>query len=260
MLLNNNWGTITWNMLHTLVEKSQNEKFYNYKIDLISIIQNICVLLPCQTSCKLSKIFLDNVFINKIDNLNDVKKILYVFHNYINKNNKKQLFNYNNIIKYKDFDIHNIYNSYANLYLNVIFKKGTLNNHKMIILVNYIYKFIIQNIQKEEICESININQFDVTKEIVVQEDIIQENMEQDATIQEIAVQEDSIQENMEQDATIQENNTTNIILKDILRCKHSKNYFNKPISLIDDNNLPSLENMLSEAMLEIMKNPKCVP
>ena len=143
MLLNNNWGTITWNMLHTLVEKSQNEKFYNYKIDLISIIQNICVLLPCQTSCKLSKIFLDNVFINKIDNLNDVKKILYVFHNYINKNNKKQLFNYNNIIKYKDFDIHNIYNSYANLYLNVIFKKGTLNNHKMIILVNYIYNNII---------------------------------------------------------------------------------------------------------------------
>ena len=29
MLLNNNCGTITWNMLHTLVEKSQNEKFYN---------------------------------------------------------------------------------------------------------------------------------------------------------------------------------------------------------------------------------------
>lgn len=110
----------------------------------------------------------------------------------------------------------------------------------MFILINYIYKFIIQNIKKEEIHESININQFDVTKEIAVQDVIIQENMEQDATIQ--------------------ENNITNIILKDILRCKHLKNYFNKPISLIDDNNLPSLEKMLSEAMLEIMKNPKCVP
>ena len=99
MLTSAIWGPPTWELMHVIVEKIKNEKFEQCKLNLINIIKIISFNLPCINSCQLSKIFFNNLNINKINNLNDVRIFIYMFHNFINKRNNRPLFNFSNIIK-----------------------------------------------------------------------------------------------------------------------------------------------------------------
>jgi hypothetical protein len=101
----------------------------------------------------------------------------------------------------------------------------------MITIIGDINNFILENIvyyDKKEIVEEV------VKVEEIVEEEVINEN--------EIINEKEIINE--EEVVKVEE------VIKN-----------NKPkISMIEDSNLPSLDLTLPEAMIEMMKNPKCLP
>ena len=224
MISTNIWGPPTWILLHSIVEQIKNPDFNNYKVNILNIIKNICINVPCQVSSQTSRFFLNNVNINTLQNLHDIKVMLYLFHNFVNKNNKKAIFNFSDTKKYKDVNLSQAFGLFRNFHLNNLNLKNSMNHNKMVTIINDINKFILENIvyyDKKEIEE-------EVVKEVVKEE-----------------VKEEVVKEEVKEEVVKEEE-----VVKD---CKPK-------ISMIEDCNLPSIDLTLPEAMIEMMKNPKCLP
>lgn len=141
------WGPPVWTFFHTLAENINEDGFLNIKISLFSFIKRICTYLPCPDCSQHAIHFLAKVNINKIITKNDFKSMLYVFHNTVNKRKKKQMFNYNNLEKYKRYNVGSTFNHFVSVYhtkgnMNLIaesfqrnllvkdLKNWLINNHK----------------------------------------------------------------------------------------------------------------------------------
>ena len=82
------WGEPTWFFLHTISEKVKPESFGIVRVDLLRHIYNICTNLPCPFCSKHAKMHLDSINFNNIYTKDDLKHMLFVFHNIVNM--KKQ--------------------------------------------------------------------------------------------------------------------------------------------------------------------------
>jgi len=79
------WGAPTWFLLHTLAEKVKEEHFGRIKIELFRIIYTICTNLPCPDCANHAKQYLDSVNFALINTKQDLKMILFTFHNSVNQ-------------------------------------------------------------------------------------------------------------------------------------------------------------------------------
>lgn len=86
------WGEPTWFFLHTLAEKAKPENFTRIKYDLIRLIYTICTNLPCPDCSNHAKIYLDSINLNEINSKDDLKNMLFVFHNVVNKRKGHPIF------------------------------------------------------------------------------------------------------------------------------------------------------------------------
>ena len=248
MLSSNLWGPPIWCLLHTIVEKIKNDNFDSYKTNLINLIKNICISLPCPISCQTSKTFFASINTDKFTNLNDVKIMIYMLHNYVNKTYKKALFNYSDTKRYQDMDIKIVFSNVYNLYFNNLLIRQSINYNKMLLLMNDVNKFIVNNIYHvrplvEPVIEA------PVIEAPVIKEPIIEAPVIEAHVIQRPVIKEPIIKKEVE--PVIEEPSGP--------KPRFSNNIYAN-ISIIDDNNLPSFELTQAEAMIEIMKNPKCSP
>lgn len=88
------WGQPTWFLLHTLAFKVKESEFINIRIDLLNRIYAICTNLPCPDCANHAKIYLDGINFNTIQTKDDLKMLLYKFHNDVNKKKGYSLFPY----------------------------------------------------------------------------------------------------------------------------------------------------------------------
>ena len=79
------WGQPTWFLLHTLAEKVKDEHFSRIKNDLFRNIYTICTNLPCPDCANHAKLYLDSINFSLIQSRHDLKNMLFVFHNSVNK-------------------------------------------------------------------------------------------------------------------------------------------------------------------------------
>ena len=79
------WGKPTWYFLHTLAEKVKTENFDKIKNQLLNIIYSICCNLPCPTCATHAQAYLNKINFKNITSKDQLKNILYVFHNSLNK-------------------------------------------------------------------------------------------------------------------------------------------------------------------------------
>jgi hypothetical protein len=289
MLQSKNWGSITWNLLHTIIDKCQfNDNFDSYKDKLIYIIKSICLFTPINEYSYNSNIFFGKFQIDKIRNLQELKKQIYLLHNFINSKINKALFNYSDLSIYSNMDIINIFNIFVYFYNNNILIKKTPNYSRMVNLIKdinvflniYIIPYSIKNnIQKEpevavienEIVEEVEPEVAEIVEEVepevaeIVEEvipDVAEIVVEHD--VAEIVVEHDvaEIVEIEEQKEVIQEKKPRLININLITRT--NKKTFSRDIhsniSIIDDKFLPSVELNLPEAILEMKKNENCLP
>ena len=103
------WGEPTWFLLHTLSVKVKESEFKNIRMDLLNRIYAICTNLPCPDCSNHAKIYLDNINFNTIQTKEDLKVLLFVFHNEVNKKKGYSLFPYEQLDeKYSLAITHNI--------------------------------------------------------------------------------------------------------------------------------------------------------
>jgi len=79
------WGEPTWYLFHTLSVKIKESEFPKIRVDLLNQIYSICTNLPCPDCANHAKTYLDGVNFNAIQTKEDFKKMLYTFHNEVNK-------------------------------------------------------------------------------------------------------------------------------------------------------------------------------
>ena len=125
------WGNTTWYLFHTIAEKITDEIFNQERNNIISIIQQICNLLPCPDCAQHATEYLNKVNFNLIKDKDSLKSFLFDFHNIVNKRTNKIIFTRDELNnKYKTFDLKRIIH-----YFFIYFFAKT-NNSKM-----YLYSF-----------------------------------------------------------------------------------------------------------------------
>ena len=93
------WGGATWFLFHTLAHKVKTEVFNQIKFQLFEIIKTVCTNLPCPVCSIHAKNYMDKININSIQTKEDLKKMLFDFHNVANSKKKVELFNYEDLDK-----------------------------------------------------------------------------------------------------------------------------------------------------------------
>lgn len=124
------WGQPIWFFFHTIAEKVRDESFLYVKQDLLNIIYKVCVNLPCPICANHALEYMNRINFNAIQNKEQLKDILFVFHNSVNVRKNFPLFmrkdldetysraitinviqNFLNGFQYKNSNIHMIANN-----------------------------------------------------------------------------------------------------------------------------------------------------
>ena len=78
------WGAPTWFAMHTLAEKLKDEYFTQKKDELLNIFYKICINLPCPDCANHATQYMQNVNFNAITTKEQLKNMLWHFHNNVN--------------------------------------------------------------------------------------------------------------------------------------------------------------------------------
>jgi hypothetical protein len=104
------WGEPTWFFLHTIAEKVKPESFAIIRGELLQHIYNICVNLPCPLCAKHAKMHLDSINFSIISSKDELKMMLFTFHNIINSRKNYPLFSLEDLdVKYSLANIGKIF-------------------------------------------------------------------------------------------------------------------------------------------------------
>lgn len=95
------WGKPTWFLFHTLAEKVIESHFLDVRLQLLDVIYSICVNLPCPKCAEHAKEHLNGVNFNTIRTKDDLKMLLFDFHNLVNARKGYDIFNYEDLKKYE---------------------------------------------------------------------------------------------------------------------------------------------------------------
>ena len=101
------WGPVIWYFFHTVAHKVKEREFITIRDALISNVIIICKNLPCPDCSQHASRYLAGIDMNKIQSKEDYKKMLFNFHNEVNKRLRKQIFTYDECIeKYEKGVLH----------------------------------------------------------------------------------------------------------------------------------------------------------
>lgn len=86
------WGPCTWFLFHTLAEKIKDDHFESNKVLLINMIKRLCDNLPCPECAGHARSQMNSLNITNIKSKEDLKNMLYSFHNLVNQRTNKPNF------------------------------------------------------------------------------------------------------------------------------------------------------------------------
>ena len=96
------WGEPVWFLFHTLAEKVKQDQFPTLKEGIMNIIRSICNSLPCPICAEHATKYMKGIQDNSIRTKEDLKLMLFNFHNEINKRKGYDMFPLNELaLKYK---------------------------------------------------------------------------------------------------------------------------------------------------------------
>jgi hypothetical protein len=111
------WGPPVWFFFHTLAEKVKADKFDQLKKDMMDIIRSICNTLPCPVCAEHATNYMKKIHDSSIKSKEDLKLMLFQFHNEVNKRKGYPEFPLNNLNKkYESAVTINVVNSFIMTY------------------------------------------------------------------------------------------------------------------------------------------------
>lgn len=133
------WGEPTWFLFHTLAEKVKDEYFDEISSQLFNFIKQICNNLPCPECAQHASQYINGVNFDAIRNKNQLKILLFTFHNTINNRKNYDKFDYTDIDKYGSAItiniIKNFFYHFGKKHYSV--RLDVSGNHRSIILRNF---------------------------------------------------------------------------------------------------------------------------
>lgn len=107
------WGEPTWFLFHTLAEKVKDEDFQYIRLELLNIIVTICKNLPCPDCANHASEYMKKVDFNSIRKKQDLKLMLFKFHNVVNQKKHFPMFSIDELdSKYSNANLVNIIHTF----------------------------------------------------------------------------------------------------------------------------------------------------
>ncbi len=78
------WGRPTWRFFHVIAHKIKPEYFKQTRKEMLDIIYSICCTLPCPVCSEHAKQYMNGINFNTIQTKEDLKDMLFNFHNAVN--------------------------------------------------------------------------------------------------------------------------------------------------------------------------------
>lgn len=111
------WGPPVWFFFHTLAEKVHESKFEDLKADIMDIIRSVCNTLPCPICAEHATNYMKKIHDSSIQTKDDLKLMLFQFHNEVNKRKGYQEFPLSELNKkYESAVTINVVNSFIVTY------------------------------------------------------------------------------------------------------------------------------------------------
>jgi len=111
------WGAPFWYFFHILAEKVKPESFNIVSDHIFDIIKDVCRNLPCPYCKSHAEEYMSKINFRNITSSNDLKLMLFTFHNTVNKRTNKPDFSIDELnTKYKQGNIINIVNHFLHHY------------------------------------------------------------------------------------------------------------------------------------------------
>jgi len=95
------WGPKLWYFFHIFSEQINDKFFTTNRIEILSLLSDICNNLPCPTCSEHARSYLKKHRFHKIQTNEQLKQFFYNFHNVVNKRLHKEYYPYNEIDLYK---------------------------------------------------------------------------------------------------------------------------------------------------------------
>ena len=144
------WGEPTWTFFHTLAEKVKEEEYDNIKEELLKIIKQICMNLPCPDCRKHATNHMSRIKIVNVQNKEMLKDMLFTFHNNVNRRTNAEIKSKKILETYKSKDFTDVFINFVRQFSKPI------HNHRLMmdsVSRNKLMKSVISCIQD-------NINSF----------------------------------------------------------------------------------------------------
>jgi len=134
------WGAPTWYLLHTLAHKVKDDQFYRIRTELLNQIIIICKNLPCPKCANHATEYLSKINYGSIITKDDLKNMLFVFHNEVNIRKGVPAFSYNDLdSKYSTAVTLNIINNFFYFFQDVSFNVNLITNkmHRNMVILSF---------------------------------------------------------------------------------------------------------------------------
>ena len=140
------WGPPIWALFHTLAEKMKEESYPVVGPTLFSLIYRISGYLPCPDCSQHAKSFLSKVPPASLKTKADLRNMLYVFHNAVNKRKDKCLFPCERLEdQYKKKNLIPVLNNFIRVYNNRGNMQMLTESFQRQFIINDFKKWITEN-------------------------------------------------------------------------------------------------------------------
>ena len=106
------WGPITWSLFHTMAEKIKDEKYNTHFPQLWKHFTRICHSLPCPQCSDHATAYVRRYKVTQFSNKKLFKHFIHQFHNEVNNNTNKQLYDIGVLEIYKSNNLSQVFNDF----------------------------------------------------------------------------------------------------------------------------------------------------
>jgi len=99
------WGIPTWMLFHTIAEKINNNYYINNNMIIWNFVKDVCQHLPCPFCKNHAVKYVKSVNMKDIRTKEGFKRVLFEFHNYVNRNSNKKIEDISILNKYKNANV-----------------------------------------------------------------------------------------------------------------------------------------------------------
>ena len=110
------WGPTVWILFHSLCELIKEEYFLEEKNNILNHIKAISYNLPCPYCSTHAMQYFKKIYNNNYNTKQNLKILLWSFHNNVNLKTKKELKSLEYIEKYKNANLNKIINQLIMVY------------------------------------------------------------------------------------------------------------------------------------------------